>query len=85
MEFLKTIFPKTTEPEFFTYLEELDCKNLRIYAIPEGTVVFPKIPLLSVEGPLGICQILETTFLNLINYASLVATNAARFRHVCFF
>uniref|UniRef100_A0A915DJY6 Nicotinate phosphoribosyltransferase n=1 Tax=Ditylenchus dipsaci TaxID=166011 RepID=A0A915DJY6_9BILA len=82
MDFLKSILPDTTEPEFFTYLEALNCKQVKVHAIPEGTLVFPKVPLVTVEGPLAICQLLETTFLNLINYASLVATNAARFRHV---
>uniref|UniRef100_A0AC34Q944 Nicotinate phosphoribosyltransferase n=1 Tax=Panagrolaimus sp. JU765 TaxID=591449 RepID=A0AC34Q944_9BILA len=82
LEFLKTTFPATTEPAFFDYLAGLTCNDIKIYAIPEGTVVFPKVPLIAVEGPLAVCQLLETTFLNLINYASLVATNAARFRQV---
>lgn len=82
LEFLRATFPDTTEPKFFDYLASLTCNNIKLYAIREGTVVFPKVPLIAVEGPLAVCQLLETTFLNLINYASLVATNAARFRQV---
>ncbi|XP_067928750.1 nicotinate phosphoribosyltransferase-like [Watersipora subatra] len=77
--YLKTVMPDSDE-EFFQYLAGVSAKDIKVYSVDEGLVVFPKVPLLTVEGPLPIAQLLETTLLNLVNYASLVATNAARFR-----
>ena len=45
-----------------------------IYAIPEGTVVFPKEPLLKVVAPIMEAQLVETAILNIINHQSLIAT-----------
>uniref|UniRef100_A0A0B7A971 Nicotinate phosphoribosyltransferase n=1 Tax=Arion vulgaris TaxID=1028688 RepID=A0A0B7A971_9EUPU len=80
IEYLKTVMPFTTDPEFFTYLRTISTKEVTLFAVPEGEVVFPKVPLITVTGPLAVVQLLETPLLNLVNYASLVATNAARFR-----
>jgi nicotinate phosphoribosyltransferase len=67
------------DPEFFDdYLAELDCSEVTVKSLPHGSVAFPRVPLLIVSGPLGITQLLETTLLNLINFPSLIATNAAR-------
>eukprot|EP00053_Salpingoeca_punica_P025322 m.16827 g.16827 ORF g.16827 m.16827 type:complete len:627 (-) comp7729_c1_seq1:119-1999(-) len=80
IKFLRDKFPPTTEQAFFDYLLGLSCAGVQIYAVDEGSVVFPRTPLLRVEGPLAVVQMLETTLLTLVNYASLVATNAARYR-----
>ena len=69
MDYLRTVLPPHTEELFFEYLRNLDTSAVTLYAIDEGTVVFPKIPLLRVEGPLPIVQLLETTLLTLVNYA----------------
>ncbi|XP_034837763.1 nicotinate phosphoribosyltransferase isoform X1 [Maniola hyperantus] len=80
--YLVQTLPANIEPEFFEYLKDLTCKDIKLSAIEEGSVAFPRVPLLRVEGPLIIAQILETTLLTLVNFASLMATNAARYRMV---
>ncbi|KAK9298405.1 hypothetical protein QLX08_008206 [Tetragonisca angustula] len=80
IKYLKTTMPSSVDQRFFEYLKDLTPKDVTIYAMEEGSVVFPRIPLLRVEGPLIMVQLLETTLLTLVNYASLMATNAARFR-----
>ncbi len=52
-----------------------------IYAIPEGSVVFPMEPLVKVIAPIMEAQLVETAILNIINHQSLIATKASR---VCY-
>lgn len=49
-----------------------------IFAIKEGTVVFPNEPLIRVHAPIIEAQFIETALLNIINYQSLIATKASR-------
>eukprot|EP00742_Colponemidia_sp_Colp-10_P003712 GILJ01003951.1.p1 GENE.GILJ01003951.1~~GILJ01003951.1.p1 ORF type:complete len:572 (-),score=52.66 GILJ01003951.1:451-2124(-) len=81
VDYLRSIMPIEDE-EFYFWLQTLDCSAVRICAVQEGTIVFGKEPLVRVEGPLAVCQLLETTLLNLLNFPTLVATNAARMRVV---
>ncbi len=52
--------------------------GVSIRAVPEGRIVHRHAPIAIVEGPLAIAQILETSFLNHLNYQTLVATKASR-------
>lgn len=68
-------------PEFLAWLGDFRFSG-SIDAMPEGTVCFPGEPVLRVEGGLAECQMLETLILNQMNYASAIATKAARVCHV---
>ena len=63
--------------DFLAYL-----KNFRftgdVYAIPEGTVVFPGEPLITVRAPAMEAQFIETYVLMMLNHQSMIATKAAR-------
>ena len=48
---------------------------------PEGTVIFPREPIVKVIAPIMEAQLVETAILNIINHQSLIATKAAR---VCY-
>ena len=61
--------PDYVEDEFFDYLKNMNLNEVKIYAMRQGSIVFPRIPLMRLEGPLPIVQLLETTLLVLINYA----------------
>ena len=66
--------------DFLDYLKDFKFTG-DIYAVPEGTVVFPREPLVKVIAPIMQAQLVETAILNIINHQSLIATKAAR---VCY-
>ncbi len=68
------------DPAFRNWLKDIDTSRVKIYGLKEGSTCFPRLPVMRIEGPLGICQLLESALLNLISFPSLIATNAARMR-----
>ena len=63
--------------EFLDYLKNFKFEG-DIWAIPEGTPVFPNEPLITVRAPAIQAQLIETMLLLLINHQSLIATKANR-------
>jgi nicotinate phosphoribosyltransferase len=55
-------------------------EGLTLRAVPEGRVVHPNVPVVVIEGPLAMAQLIETPVLNHLNYQTLVATKASRIR-----
>ncbi len=65
--------------DFLAYLRSYgNFDGLNIFAIPEGRVVHPNVPLTMVRGPMIMAQIMETALLNKLNFQTLIATKAAR-------
>lgn len=55
-----------------------DLSGVHVESVLEGRVVHANAPVASIQGPLAMTQILETPFLNRLNYPTLIATKAAR-------
>jgi len=64
-------------PAFLAYLENFKFEG-EIFAIPEGSIIFPMEPIIRVKAPLIQAQIVETTILSIVNHQTLIATKASR-------
>jgi len=62
---------------FLDYLKTFSF-NGTLWAMDEGTIIFPQEPIIRVEGGLVECQIIEGMLLNIINFQSLIATKTCR-------
>ena len=71
---------KNVEDGFFEYLREFRFTG-EVWAVPEGSLMFPLEPLLQIRGPLIEVQILETYLLSIMNMQTMIATKAARVVH----
>ena len=78
IDYLRTVGLFTED--FLEYLKTFRFTG-DIYAVPEGTIVFPREPLIKVIAPIIQAQLVETAILNIINHQSLIATKASRIVH----
>ncbi|KYG34356.1 nicotinate phosphoribosyltransferase [Alkalihalobacillus trypoxylicola] len=67
--------------DFLNYLKTITFTGT-VRSMKEGEVVFGNEPLLRIEAPLVEAQLIETAILNIINYQTLIATKAARIKHL---
>ena len=75
LEYLRNL--KLFDEDFLEFLRGFRFTG-DIYAMPEGTVVFPKEPLVRVKAPVYQAQLIETALLNIVNHQTLIATKASR-------
>ena len=78
INYLKSL--NTFSDDFLLYLSDLTFKG-DIYAVPDGTVVFPNEPVITVRADAITAQLLETALLACFNHASLVTTATKRITH----
>ncbi|MBE5949356.1 MAG: nicotinate phosphoribosyltransferase [Lachnospiraceae bacterium] len=75
IEFLRS--KQLFSEEFLKYLLNFKFRG-DIYAMPEGTIIYPNEPIMTVVAPLIDAQLIETTLLLEINHQSLIATKTNR-------
>lgn len=75
IEYLRSLH--TFTEEFLEYLEGFRFSG-DIYAFPEGTIMYPNEPVITVVAPLIDAQLVETAILTQVNHQSLVATKTRR-------
>ena len=68
---------KLFSEEFLQFLRTFRFRG-DIYAVPEGTIIYPHNPLMTVVAPIIDAQLVETALLAQINHQSLIATKASR-------
>lgn len=75
IEYLRSL--NTFTDDFLAYLKDFKFRG-DIYAFPEGTIMYPNEPIITVVAPLIDAQLVETAILALVNHQSLVATKTRR-------
>lgn len=75
ISYLKSL--NTFSDEYLEYLKNLKFTG-EVYAVPDGTVVFPNEPVITVKAPLLQAQLVETALLVMFNRSSLITSKASR-------
>lgn len=75
IEYLRSL--RLFDEQFLELLEKFKFTG-DIYAVPEGTVIFPQEPILTVKARLFEAQLIETAILCILNHQTLIATKAAK-------
>ncbi|MGP1489027.1 MAG: nicotinate phosphoribosyltransferase [Peptoanaerobacter stomatis] len=75
IQYLKSL--NTFDEEFLEYLRDFKFDG-EIYAVEEGTIMFPNEPIIRVKAKAMQAQLVETTILCIINFQTLIATKASR-------
>ncbi len=78
IEYLRSL--KIFGEDFLSYLKGFKFTG-DVYSVPEGTMVFPGEPILTVKAPVMEAQLIETAILNIINHQTLIASKAAKIRY----
>jgi len=81
-EWLKATSGGDMSEDFMDYLRHFN-PDFNIWAVPEGTPMFPNEPIITIEGRYIDIQIIEDALLTIMNHQSLVATKASRMRYAC--
>lgn len=66
--------------KFLNYLKDFKFTG-DLYAVKEGTIVFPGEPILTVKAPIMQAQLIETALLNMINFQTLIASKSAKINY----
>ena len=80
IEYLRS--KKIFDEKFLGYLADFEF-SCDVWAVPEGTPIFPGEPIITVRGPVMQAQFVETMILLLVNHQSLIATKASRIVRSC--
>lgn len=75
LDYLRSL--KLFDEDFLDYLRNFKFSG-EVYAVEEGTPVFPREPLIRVKAPIMEAQLVETALLNIINHQTLIATKASK-------